>query len=74
MAAVIKTSNESPLTAAQLVEFQQRAAVYDRENTFFTEDWQTLRDSGYLLMPVPEELGGLGYSLAEVAAEQRRLA
>jgi len=74
MAAVIKASNESPLTAAQLVEFQQRAAVYDRENTFFTEDWETLRESGYLLMPVPEELGGLGYSLAEVAAEQRRLA
>ena len=51
-----------------------RAAVYDRENRFFTEDFEELRAAGYLRMAVPTELGGLGYSLAQVAAEQRRLA
>jgi len=74
MVAVMKPGNETLLTVEQLEEFQARAATYDRENTFFTEDWEVLKDSGYLLMPVPEELGGLGYSLAEVEAEQRRLA
>ncbi|MDH3451814.1 MAG: acyl-CoA dehydrogenase family protein, partial [Gammaproteobacteria bacterium] len=60
MVAVMNTSNEPLLTVEQLEEFQARAATYDRENTFFTEDWEVLKDSGYLLMPVPEELGGLG--------------
>ena len=51
-----------------------RAADYDRENRFFTEDFEELRAAGYLLMAVPTELGGLGMSLAEVCAEERRLA
>src|ERR1700720_2838068 len=51
-----------------------RTAMYDRENRFFTEDFEELRDSGYLLAAVPTELGGLGLNLAEVCQEQRRLA
>jgi len=51
-----------------------RAAVYDRENRFFTEDFEELRVAGYLLMPVPSELGGWGMTLPEVCREQRRLA
>jgi alkylation response protein AidB-like acyl-CoA dehydrogenase len=51
-----------------------RAPVYDRENRFFDEDFEELREAGYLNMAVPQELGGLGMSLAEVARQQRRLA
>ena len=52
----------------------ERAPRYDRENAFFTEDFQELRDAGYLTMPVPSELGGRGLTLAECVREQRELA
>ncbi len=52
----------------------ERAPLYDQENRFFQEDFDELRDAGYLLMAVPEDLGGRGMSLAEVCREQRRLA
>jgi alkylation response protein AidB-like acyl-CoA dehydrogenase len=52
----------------------ERAPVYDRENRFFTEDFEELRTAGYLLMPAPSELGGWGMTLPEVCREQRRLA
>jgi alkylation response protein AidB-like acyl-CoA dehydrogenase len=51
-----------------------RTATYDRENRFFTEDFDELRAAGYLLAAVPTELGGLGLNLAEICQEQRRLA
>jgi alkylation response protein AidB-like acyl-CoA dehydrogenase len=51
-----------------------RAADYDRDNRFCAEDFEQLRDSGYLTLAVPTELGGLGYDLAGVCREQRRLA
>jgi alkylation response protein AidB-like acyl-CoA dehydrogenase len=57
-----------------LARCHERAPVYDRENRFFTEDFEELRDAGYLTMPVPKELGGMGMSLAQVCREQRRLA
>src|SRR5215471_10316249 len=52
----------------------ERAPVYDQENRFFTEDFEELRAAGYLLMPIPSELGGWGMTLPEVCREQRRLA
>jgi alkylation response protein AidB-like acyl-CoA dehydrogenase len=67
-------ASASVLTDDILVRCHERAPQYDRDNTFFTEDFQELRDAGYLLLPVPVELGGRGMSLAEVAREQRRLA
>jgi alkylation response protein AidB-like acyl-CoA dehydrogenase len=51
----------------------ERAPVYDRENRFFSEDFEELKEAGYLKLPIPRELGGLGMSLAEVCQEQRRL-
>jgi alkylation response protein AidB-like acyl-CoA dehydrogenase len=51
-----------------------RAATYDRENRFFTEDFEELRAAGYLKFAVPKEFGGAGMSLADVCREQRRLA
>jgi alkylation response protein AidB-like acyl-CoA dehydrogenase len=62
------------LTDELLTRCQDRAPRYDLENVFFTEDFQELRDAGYLLLPVPEEFGGRGMTLAEVVQEQRRLA
>jgi alkylation response protein AidB-like acyl-CoA dehydrogenase len=48
--------------------------MYDRENRFFDEDFEELKNAGYLTMAVPKELGGMGMTLAEVCREQRRLA
>jgi alkylation response protein AidB-like acyl-CoA dehydrogenase len=52
----------------------QRAAGYDRENRFFLEDFEELRETKYLLAAVPKEFSGLGLSLTEICQEQRRLA
>ncbi|MDP9336971.1 MAG: acyl-CoA/acyl-ACP dehydrogenase, partial [Actinomycetota bacterium] len=62
------------LTQDILDRCARRAPEYDRDNRFFHEDFEELRASGYLLMAVPVELGGLGLSLAEVCRETARLA
>lgn len=64
----------TPLTGDMLARFAERAPQYDQENRFATEDFEELRDAGYLLLNVPVELGGYGRKLADVAREQRRLA
>lgn len=64
-----------PILSEELLHrFAQRCRGYDRDNRFFREDFEDLRDAGYLTMPVPKELGGAGMTLAEVCCEQRRLA
>jgi len=65
---------QSVLTDEMLARFASRAPIYDRENRFFSEDFEELRAAKYLLLPVPTELGGAGMTLAEVCREQRRLA
>jgi alkylation response protein AidB-like acyl-CoA dehydrogenase len=65
---------EPVLSEEKLARFATRAAAYDRENRFFQEDFDELRASKYLLLPVPLEFGGAGMTLAEVCREQRRLA
>jgi alkylation response protein AidB-like acyl-CoA dehydrogenase len=47
--------------------------VYDREHRFFEEDFAALQQAAYWTIAVPQALGGLGLSPAEVAREQRRL-
>jgi alkylation response protein AidB-like acyl-CoA dehydrogenase len=64
----------SVLTDEMLSRFDSRAASYDRENRFFAQDFEELRTAGYLLGPVPKELGGSGLTLTESCREQRRLA
>ena len=65
----------SPVLTDELIaRCGERAATYDRENRFFHEDFEELKQAGYLKMPIPREFGGLGMSLAEVCREQRRLA
>jgi alkylation response protein AidB-like acyl-CoA dehydrogenase len=61
------------LTDAMLMRFAERSPKYDRENAFFSDDFEELRSAGYLRLAVPAELGGFGLSLAEVVREQRRL-
>jgi alkylation response protein AidB-like acyl-CoA dehydrogenase len=68
------TGNGLALSDELIARCGDRAAGYDRENRFFTEDFEELRAAGYLKMAVPKELGGHGMSLAEVCREQRRLA
>lgn len=65
---------QSTLTEEILERFASRAASYDRDNRFFQEDFDELRSSRYLLLPLPAEFGGTGMTLAEVCREQRRLA
>src|SRR3954447_18497954 len=59
---------------ATLDTFRLRAAQYDRDNRFFQEDFDDLRQAGYLRMAVPTEFGGLGFRLEDVARETRRVA
>lgn len=62
------------LTEEMLAGFAERAPVYDRENRFFSEDFEELRACGYLTANVPKELGGGGLTLSQLCREQRRLA
>jgi alkylation response protein AidB-like acyl-CoA dehydrogenase len=65
----------NPILSDQLLHtFHERAPVYDRENRFFTEDFEDLRKTDYLKMAVPREFRGLGLNLAECCRETRRLA
>jgi alkylation response protein AidB-like acyl-CoA dehydrogenase len=67
-------TTEPVLSDQVLSSCASRTAQYDRENTFFHEDFEQLRESGYLTMAVPEEFGGKGYRLNQVCQEERRLA
>jgi alkylation response protein AidB-like acyl-CoA dehydrogenase len=67
-------SEHCVLSDELLQSFGERAPIYDRENRFFTEDFEDLRVAGYLDLAVPTELGGRGLNLARVCQEQRRLA
>ncbi|MGC5248910.1 acyl-CoA dehydrogenase family protein [Gordonia sp. DT219] len=57
-----------------LQRFRERAIVHDRENTFFADDLADLIELGYLRAALPVDHGGLGLSLHQLNAEQRRLA
>src|SRR6187397_3075336 len=66
-------SAQTVLTDEMLERFSKRAPQYDRDNVFFSDDFEELREAGYLRLAVPTELGGAGLSLAGVAQQQRRL-
>src|SRR3954470_12135663 len=70
----MSTIVRSGLSDDAIARFGERAATYDRENRFFAEDFEELRDADYLRMPIPREFGGSGMTVAEVSHEQRRLA
>src|SRR5689334_3875129 len=58
------------LTAA----FAPFSAGHDRDGTFVEEAYKELRSSGYLALAVPEELGGKGATIAQVAMAQAEMA
>ena len=57
-----------------LARIHSRAADYDRDNAFFTEDLDELKAAGYLAALVPTEWGGGGLTLQQLVHEQIRLA
>jgi alkylation response protein AidB-like acyl-CoA dehydrogenase len=62
------------LAATLADEFAQRAARYDEEGSFPHENYARLRESGYTIMTIPEELGGLGATMLQRVKAQERLA
>ena len=61
--------------AARLAgEFASRAARYDEEGAFPHENYASLRESGYSIMGIPEELGGLGATMLQRVKAQETLA
>lgn len=50
------------------------AAEHDRDGTFVTESYAELKAAGFFAAAVPEDLGGLGASLRELAAAHYELA
>src|SRR5579859_7128779 len=75
MATQLKTDSSAPVLSDAILErCHERAPIYDRENRFFSDDFEELKKAGYLTIAVPKELGGLGMSLSEVCRQQRRLA
>ncbi|PPL17478.1 acyl-CoA dehydrogenase family protein [Microterricola pindariensis] len=72
-AAENSTSPRTVLSAELLERIHGRAEGYDRDNAFFTEDFDELVAAGYLRALVPTRFGGLGLSLQDVAREQIRL-
>ena len=69
------TSPVTPLLSEDLLQrCWERAPGYDAENRFFQEDYDELKQAGYLKMNIPKELGGFGYNMAQAMAATRRLA
>ncbi|GAB2750986.1 acyl-CoA dehydrogenase family protein [Amycolatopsis magusensis] len=54
--------------------FAERAQLHDRENTFPHENYEDLREAGFLQLSVPAELGGEGAELADILPVLERLA
>ncbi len=67
-------SIESILTDQLLERFRERAAWYDSENSFAVQDFDELVSLGYLKALIPEDKGGLGWSVEQLSLAQRRLA
>ena len=60
------------LAAPLADDFAQRAAQHDKEGSFPYENYARLKESGYTIMTIPEELGGGGASLLERIKAQER--
>lgn len=48
-------------------KFAERAVKTDLEASFPTENYNDLREGGFLKLVIPEEFGGMGFSLGEYA-------
>src|SRR5690606_24896726 len=61
------------LTTELLERIRSRAPRYDEQNTFCAEDFEELKDAGYLKALLPVERGGFGWGLEQLTAAQRLL-
>jgi alkylation response protein AidB-like acyl-CoA dehydrogenase len=52
----------------------EHAADHDRDATFVAEAYAAMRDTGYLALAVPEELGGKGGTMRQICYAQAELA
>lgn len=68
------TLAENALSPSLLAMFRERAPAYDEQNVFFQEDWEALKNTGFLKCLVPADLGGGGLSLPEYCREIQRVA
>jgi alkylation response protein AidB-like acyl-CoA dehydrogenase len=55
-------------------QFAEHSARHDRDGTFVDEAFAVLRESGYLALAVPTELGGMGATIGQVAMAQAEMA
>jgi alkylation response protein AidB-like acyl-CoA dehydrogenase len=62
------------LAATLADEFAPRAAQYDEKEAFPYENYARMRETGYTIMTIPEELCGLGATLLDRIKAQERLA
>jgi alkylation response protein AidB-like acyl-CoA dehydrogenase len=67
-ADIIATATELSRT------FAERAATYDAEGSFATDNFLDIRSSGYSSLPVPAEFGGWGAGLRDSVMAQEILA
>src|SRR3954451_361744 len=72
--SAMTTTTIRSLSEETLLGFRERAAHHDAVGRFAVADLDELRAAGWFSAALPEELGGLGLSLAELAVEQRRMA
>jgi alkylation response protein AidB-like acyl-CoA dehydrogenase len=62
------------LAASFAPVLREHAAAHDRDATWVAEPYEALRQAGLLTLGVPSELGGMGASIAEIAAVDREIA
>jgi len=66
---------ERPIISDEaLARFSERAPTYDRENRFFSDDFEELRAAGFLKLHVPKEQGGFGLNLPQTLEQLKALA
>jgi alkylation response protein AidB-like acyl-CoA dehydrogenase len=71
------TDNDTELTAWAArfgPTLRAHAARHDADGTWVGESFDALRDAGMLTLAVPQELGGMGATIRQVALVQRELA
>jgi alkylation response protein AidB-like acyl-CoA dehydrogenase len=66
---------ERPILSEDILKgIAERAPGYDRENKFFSDDFEELRKAGFLKLHVPKSMGGFGLNLPETLDQLRALA
>jgi alkylation response protein AidB-like acyl-CoA dehydrogenase len=73
-AAIERTARLVALAGELADDFATRADEHDQQNTFPFENFERLKETNYIALPVPEELGGLGGTMLDFIMCQERLA